>query len=70
VSGLSLATPDARHRRPLKFLQSRWFSVLFSGNRDAEFHGNLRNAMPEWLPLAVFVPRAANLRRESPLPIP
>jgi len=28
LSGFNLATPDARHRRPLKFLQSTLFFVI------------------------------------------
>jgi hypothetical protein len=42
------------------FLQSTLFFSIFSGNRDARFHRNLRNAMPGWLPLDAFVPSAAN----------
>jgi hypothetical protein len=69
LSGFNLATPDARHRRPLKFLQSTLFFSIFSGNRDARFHRNLRNAMLGWLPLDAFAPSAANLRDEPPLQV-
>jgi hypothetical protein len=46
------------------FFNPRYFSVPFSGNRDAKFHRNLRNAMLGWLLLDAFVPSAANLRNE------
>jgi len=51
-------------------LQSTLVFSIFSGNRDAKFHRNLRNAMPGWLPLDAFVPSVANLRGEPPLQVP
>jgi hypothetical protein len=47
VSGLNLATPDARHRRPLKF---------FSENRGAKF---LKKTSEALLSLSAMIPTAA-----------
>jgi len=47
------------------FFNPRCFFSTFSGNRDAKFRQIIRKAMPGWLPLDAFVPRAANLHNET-----